>query len=215
MWEVIGLAICLFWTTWKHRDCIVFFLLTFLSNSGARFFLITLAVGLLPLRDMTQGNISGDEENTDTSHISPGQGIRLEQICRFHLPSSCDASQSTFCASSLIFFTIPLKYNDVTRQTVPDSDSAADCWTIDGAITLSDDWVVRTRFQLLRPRALATVVKQRFGTVHDLNQFGLEYVENLSQKQEHHDVELWDRPKYSLPVETEGSVTFPLDDDEV
>ena len=126
MWEVIGLAICLFWATWKHRDCIVFFLLTFLSNSGARFFLITLAVGLLPLRDMTQGNFSGDEENTDTSHISPGQGIRLEQICRFHLPSSCDASQSTFCASSLIFFTIPLKYNDVTRQTEPDSDSAAE-----------------------------------------------------------------------------------------
>ena len=77
-----------------------------------------------------------------------------------------------FSLKPLFFFTIPLKYNDVTRQTVPDSDSAAehttdDCWTIDGAITLSDDWVVRTRFQLLRPRALATVIKQRFGTVHD------------------------------------------------
>ena len=104
------------------------------------------------------------------------------------------------------------------RQKEPDSDIAAehttdDCWTIDGAITLSDDWVVRTRFQLLRPRALAAVVKQRFGTVHDLNRFGQEYVENLSQKQEHHDVELWESPKYSLPVETEGSVTFPLDDE--
>ena len=45
------------------------------------------------------------------------------------------------------------------RQTESDSDSAAehtidDCWTIDGAIALSDDWVVRSRFHFLQPRAL-------------------------------------------------------------
>ena len=96
MWKVIGFAICLFWATWRNRDCIVFFVLTVLKNSGERIFLITLAVGLLPLRDLTQGNFLGDEENTDTSHISQGQGMRLEQICRFHVPSSCNASQSTF-----------------------------------------------------------------------------------------------------------------------
>ena len=73
-------------------------------------------------------------------------------------------------------------------------------------------WCER-RFHFLRPRALAAVVKQRFGTVHDLNRFGQEYVENFSKKQQHHNIELWDRPKYSLPVETEGSVTFPLDDE--
>ena len=67
------------------------------------------------------------------------------------------------------------------RHKEPDSDSASehttdDCWTTDGATTLSDDWVVRSRFHLLRPRALATVAKKRYRTVHDLNQFGQEYV---------------------------------------
>ena len=76
MREMIGLATCLLWATSKNRDCIVFFVLTVPSHSGERLFLITLAVGLLPLRDLTQGNFLGDEENTDTSHISPGQGIR-------------------------------------------------------------------------------------------------------------------------------------------
>ena len=73
---------------------------------------------------------------------------------RFHVMPRCQ-----LFVPQASFFTIPLKYNDVTRQTESDSDSAAehtidDCWNIDGATTLSDDWVVRSRFHFLRPRAL-------------------------------------------------------------
>ena len=121
------------------------------------------------------------------------------------------------------FFTNPLKYNDVTRANSTRfrqccrAHTTDDCWTIDGAITLSDDWVVRTRFQLLRPRALATVVKQRFGTVHDLNPLARSMLKTCHRNKS---ITIFScgtahSPKYSLPVETEGSVTFPLDDEKL
>ena len=86
-------------------------------------------------------------------------------------------------------FPTPLKYIDVMKHFVTDSESAAertinDCWKINGATTLSDDWVGRTRFQMLRTRAPA-VYKWLSGRVTKVKRT----VKDLM----HHEIDSWEK----------------------
>ena len=107
----------------KDQDYIVFRVLVVPSNSRDSLFLVTFAVCLFPVKEMTQRAISWQTKKTP----------KLSSISSEFTKSHRVVPRSKLYVPKVSSFPLPLKYIDVMRQTGTDSESAAKhtinfCW---------------------------------------------------------------------------------------